>query len=118
MFQAINGWTKETMKARIHDYNYGTCAVDANGTCCYQTSNGNRCAVGAFIPDDHRSLAHKSGARSLLQNYPDLATNMPLDLDGLIELQHTHDVAANPDRVLELLDAWIDKNVQDPEDAA
>ena len=93
----LNNWTRETVMAQIKKYNNGTRAYDesvnqmsGNG-CVYETSNGNRCAVGCFIPDGHEALEFIGGASQLLDEYPELLNAMPMELDDLARLQSEHD---------------------------
>lgn len=55
-FKCINGYTKDKMiemiKTRMLDHR----SMNSVGTyCSYLAPDGNRCAVGVFIPDGHRS---------------------------------------------------------------
>ena len=88
----LNGFTRESTMAAIKAYNDNTRAYDNDREeCMYETNEGNRCAVGCFIPDDHDGLMYHGGARALLSNYPDLETFMPMSVERLVSLQNTHD---------------------------
>ena len=90
----INGWTKRKVMNRIKKYNNGKRAVNYTGDrCVYLAPNGNRCAIGCFIPDSHSALCEKCKVESLIENYPDLTTVMPFEVGGLVLFQTAHDDA-------------------------
>jgi hypothetical protein len=90
-YKLINGWTKNKMKEYIVKYNKNTPAVD-NQTCVYETEDGNRCAIGIFIPDSFKiALKFDSGVKKLLDKYPELNDYMPLEIEGLKRMQDIHD---------------------------
>src|ERR1700677_3554187 len=96
MYKLANGWTKEKVLAQVKKYNNGTRAMKPTnvGGCTYKAENGNRCAVGCFIPDNYDVTAFYfvGGARALIKNYPDLAQYMPFDKPlALVEFQRAHD---------------------------
>ena len=90
-YKLSNGWTKEKVMEQIKKYNNNTRAI--RGTQCqYKDENGNRCAIGCFIPDEHNGLGFQGGVGDLLKNYPDLKLYMPLDdIMGLESFQVAHD---------------------------
>lgn len=113
MYQPINGFTKakilEVLKARplegpaIRDeYSY---------TCAYKGKDGNRCAVGMFIPDGHDGESYEGSVGSLLERYPDLMPLMPLQYEGLKGIQLVHDQEQGNAKAA-MID-WVEKNVQD-----
>lgn len=107
-YKAINGWTKARMKEQIRAKNDGSKARDELG-CCYMTPDGNRCAVGCFIPDDNEVALDYAGAVSYLLRYcPDLKDVLPLELSGLLAMQIVHD-DVNPD--LDVREIYGDVNV-------
>jgi hypothetical protein len=115
-FQAINGWTKATMLQQILTKNNGRRAVDQISApiCLYQDQSGNRCFVGAFIPDHHPALDNAIfPLDELLEDYPDLKACMPLDIIGLCELQGLHDRSFNKSTHL-AAEEWISQHVTDP----
>lgn len=64
----------------------GTRSVDDNRlkTCLYLSKNGNKCAVGAWIPDGHPAQTLSGNVESLLDAHPDLfEENGPLFIKGL-----------------------------------
>lgn len=127
-YKAINGWTKATMKEQFKKMNNGTKCTNVRGACTYRGPNNNACAVGAFIPDEFysRSLENKTprepefildiGYDNLDFGFfdikPELSMFVPLEPQGLLEMQMVHDTGENSGvhkRVCE----WIDKNVKD-----
>lgn len=82
MYKLANGWTKEKVLNQVKKYNNGTRAMKPVGDeCSYRTEDGNRCAVGAFIPDhyDVTAFYFSGAARVLIERYPDLAQYMPFN---------------------------------------
>ena len=86
----LNNFTRESVMAKIKEYNDGSRAVGAH-SCEYLTDSGNRCAVGCFIPDGHEALSYEGDASDLLHCYEDLADDMPLNIKQLQTLQNVHD---------------------------
>lgn len=117
MVKAINGWTKDKMKAHIKLEFKGK-SEDAKGNCLYRGPNGKKCAVGIFIPDDryHPSMDSNSNnggvSISLLMRKFDLSDIMPLGELYLYDLQRTHDNSSDPNTLDDMI-VWIDKNVED-----
>ena len=93
MHKIINGWTKESMKAAIKKYNKGyPSRTQIMKSCLYlNPEDGNRCAVGCFIPDDSDALQSFLGAHDVLIIYPELKDIMPLSSVGLRFFQAIHD---------------------------
>jgi len=90
MYTAINGWTKKKMLAVIKKRRYNAPAIK-NGACVYLSSNGNKCAVGLFIPDGHHGQRVEGPSDVLFSLYPELKKVMPLDVVGMDSLQSIHD---------------------------
>lgn len=129
-YTPINGFTKariiETIQTRIK----GKPAYNEKSgvqfpTCLYCTVDGNHCAVGAFIPDEHPASDEVMSVGGLLDKHPDLEKILPLKLFELEALQGIHDKYArratvtgapnplfNQDPRPELI-AWINENVKD-----
>lgn len=81
MYKCINGWTKKKMLAVVKKRRHVGAAVGSDGLCMYRTENGNRCAVGLFIPARHPGLTVSGDAITLLEEYPPiLRVNYPLTL--------------------------------------
>jgi hypothetical protein len=117
MYQTINGWTKATMKAAIRAGNNGQRAVDSptSALCRYLTADGNRCAVGCFIPDGHEGAHLRGAVDDLLYSYPDLKDKMPLSPSDMWSFQRVHDSIRAPVDMHVVLETWIDANVVDGE---
>jgi hypothetical protein len=122
MFKLINGWTKETVLAQVKKYNNGTKAIrEETGHCAYKTAQGNRCAVGAFIPDGHTAALNSSASGSgMIENFPELKPFMPFshevscDGTGAIPLnvfQKAHDGSID-DNVYESIKHFLDTKVE------
>lgn len=99
MYKLANGWTKERVLAQVKKYNNGTRAMKPTGNgCSYRAEDGNRCAIGAFIPDHYDVTAFYFGgtARALIEDYSDLAQYMPFnDPLALTDFQRAHDDCAD-----------------------
>lgn len=117
MFTAINGWTKAKILKVIRARRYNAPAV-SEGTCAYLTKNGNRCAVGLFIPKGHEGSSLFGDVTELLGYHPDLESKMPLTTTALKRLQRVHDdcsVENNGTKNLnakEAMIAWVKANVE------
>lgn len=112
-YKTINGWTKESMKAAIAKGNKGKRAYDEEYGCLYLTEDGNKCAIGCFIPDGHKAQRDSVTASLLTLKFPDLDRTMPIEGEGLSRLQLIHDSAPSLSDPRSALYAWIDKNVED-----
>jgi len=113
-YQALNGWTKETILLAIAKGNLGVRSI-ADSRCAYRGGGGNKCAVGVFIPDEVYSKDCECQTIDyLLEQYPGLHSYMPLEVDALLSLQAIHDHAVVGSKELDprpvLLD-WVKKNV-------
>lgn len=101
MYTLKQGWTKERVRDLIRQHNDGTKAGKPSNAarsgfaCSYQASDGNRCFIGAFIPDNHLgALAHGGDVSDLLTVYDDLYDFLPFDSeDDLAAFQSAHDNA-------------------------
>jgi len=120
-----NGWTVAATKQAIMDGNKGKRAhiyeaadtPGKGGGCLYLTPDGNKCAVGCFIPDGHEGQSLRGSVHMLLASHRDLEDSMPLHRDALAELQEIHDEGydRNSDDPRPALLRWIDANVTDTE---
>ncbi len=117
MYKAINGWTKEKMKAQIRLKNNGDKSVSRGGdSCAYRGIRDNACGVGCFIPDEcyeMRMDVDTPGPAALLNLYPHLAEHMPLNTLDLTDLQAAHDSYYDGGDMRDHLCDWIDNNVRD-----
>ena len=111
-FKVQNGWTKTSIKRAIVQGNNGTRATEGNH-CAYLTKDGNKCAVGCFIPDGHPAQNSQGRALMLSSEYPEL--RFPLEIFGMRLLQMVHDSHKPTDAksVREVMLNWIDQNVED-----
>jgi hypothetical protein len=117
-YTPINGWTRESMKARIMARNTGVPARDGTGIgaqCVYLTADGkNACAVGCFIDPAHDATLYVGIVYKMLCTYPELIPSMPLGSAGLSDMQAVHDATYSDEDIRVKLCAWIDVNVGDP----
>lgn len=111
-YKIINGWTKKKMKQAILEGNNGTRSTGASGACLYRGLNGNKCAVGCFIPDGRYCESFESGDLSdVLQEI-----EAPLDYIGMVRMQRRHDsrrVENENENIAIALCQWIDDNCQE-----
>lgn len=114
MFKCINGWTKKKMLAVIKKRLYEAAAFDADeGSCIYRTRNGNKCAIGLFIPKNHDGFKVDDAVSSLLDKYPDLRGELPLNEDGLKIFQSVHDAPMNRAKAKTAMIEWVKDHVED-----
>jgi hypothetical protein len=114
----LNGWTRETIKARIRARNTGEKSTepkteqDPSPICLYRAKDGNCCAVGAFIDEeDYSENMEARGYSTLLKEHPSLESKMPLPREAMAALQSVHDKCPEGANVREALCKWIDENV-------
>lgn len=116
-YKLNEGWTQQRMIDLIRKNNDGTRAVGVNGYCQYQAPNGNRCAAGCFIPDEHMTQLRKfQGNVEGLFYYAKekgINLNFPMSFDAMTSMQVVHDTTAKSTktgRVRRLLINWIKEN--------
>lgn len=117
MFKLANGWTKDSVMAQVKKYNNGTPAMRDDWSCRYQAADGNRCAIGCFIPDAHIGLNHAGPVEQLLYYYPSLTSCMPFnDVKALIGFQMSHDDCSIPKAATrsthEAIQKFLDEEVE------
>lgn len=117
LYSCVNGFTKEKMKEYIRKGNNNEKSTsecfDGRSYCSYLSYNGNKCAIGCFIPDGHQVQKEFMDVRQVLRTYPELQEYMPFDdSDILNDFQMIHD-NSYPGKVRENLFKWIDENVED-----
>lgn len=121
MYTPINGYTKAKILEIIESRPGNGPAVREDGeTCTYKSPNGDKCAVGLFIPEGHQGQEHWGNARTLLTKFPDLEALMPLEPQGLGELQLAHDNESSGFRsgnkfggnAKAAMIAWVNANVE------
>lgn len=119
MYRPINGWTKEKIKEALVKGNNGYKAFDVQrGSCVYLAPDGNKCAVGCFIPDGHPAQKYPGGVKSLVYEFPDLCRKLPLHPSSLHLLQNIHDNGIpklGGKNIREMMLEWVDLNVSDEE---
>jgi len=113
MIKLINGWTKEKVMEQVKKYNNGRRAM-IGSTCTYLDNEKNRCAVGCFIPDNHKGLYCEAPVKYLLLQHPDLEELMPFDIIGLTFFQKAHDDIRNDygNIVHETIQRFLDTEVE------
>lgn len=113
MIKLINGWTKETVMAQVKKYNNGKQSLDDRSEgCVYLGINGNRCAVGCFIPDGHPALQSDKGSSEIISEYPELEKLMPFELGDLRKFQYVHDRANSYRNIHEAIQEFLDTKVE------
>lgn len=116
MYPCINGWTKKKMLNVLKKRRYNVPAVDKESeTCVYLTGNGNKCAVGMFIPSGHEAQHLEGTVRALFDAYPDLFYKMPLNFEGMGMLQFIHDSTYENGKLGNAKRAmidWVEANVK------
>jgi hypothetical protein len=85
---------------------------DKDLICKYVTKNGNKCAVGLFIPKGHEGFRLDTVVEDLLQEFPDLRGVMPLGLVGMRALQMVHDDDTNRTDAKAAMIEWVKANVE------
>jgi len=125
MFYPINGWTKARIIQTLQERMGAKKAKDHNGRCAYLTSEGTRCAVGAFIPDGHpgqsyqgmvcESSSFDDSEDTLLSTYPDLQLIVPLKDEALYTLQGMHDDVRDSADARPACIEWVQMNVAEDE---
>lgn len=126
MYKPINGWTKKKILEVIEARRYkvaATKSVDNRTFCAYLTSNGNKCAVGLFIPTGHIAQKATNAVKRMLHENKDLKKLMPFELEVLELFQCVHDVESSSvfertkqkfggNAKLAML-TWVKENVED-----
>ena len=109
-FKPINTYTKKDIIWYLKTFNNNMKSI-WDGACTYKAPNDNHCAVGCFIPHDHKGLDYTGTSTGLLVKHPDLQEYMPLGRDALYQLQGVHDRAKNGSVHADMLD-WVERNVE------
>lgn len=118
-FKTANGFTKASIRAiidkEVKEFSGYTEKNDLTGFpqthCFYKDNKGNKCGVGAFIPEGHAGQKFRGTVSNLLRTYPDLQSYMPLEFAGLHSLQIAHDM--NRHDTKKVLLKWVDNNVEE-----
>lgn len=95
-FRLKAGWTKAKVMRAFKRGNNGTvCEGSLPNSCAYLNSDGNKCAVGVFIPKKrYNKDIEGQTAHSVFMDYPGLKDFMPLSAEGMNEMQEWHDSKA------------------------
>lgn len=112
MYKPINGYTKNTIIEMLSKRTGKGKAVDKWGECQYLAPDGNKCAVGVFLPEGHEGQRIRGDIYTLIHIYPDVEQHMPLEKGAMQMLQATHDTATRED-VTSLLVSWVKHNVME-----
>lgn len=116
MYKLINGWTKARVMKQVKKHNNGSQAWNSKReSCTYQAVDGNRCAVGCFIPGNHAALQYRGNAQELLIRFPELASRMPFGAKGLQKFQTIHD-GSSPDKnrdIYKLIREFLNEEVSE-----
>ena len=67
--------------------------------CSYNDGNGNHCAIGWLLPEDHRCNEHHGGINSLISTWEDIGTNDQFIRDNWEILEVLQDVHDNPSQL-------------------
>lgn len=119
MYTLKPGWTKEKVLAQVKKYNNGRvakqiCPVSGISSCAYQASDGNRCAIGAFLPDHNEHLRYLGSVINLMENAPEIVEYLPFDDDSaLLAFQNIHD-ESHDGAVLKNIELFLKQQVQEP----
>lgn len=101
------GWNKARIMEKIRAGNNGNKSIGPDGRCHYRSPNGNKCAIGCFIPDEKYDPAMDDGmmTRQVCEIIrDDLPTN---DINFLYHLQSAHDTCRG-DNVYEMIEKFLD----------
>ena len=116
MYKCINGWSRDQMIDKLIEHVHGL-AYQRKVGCLYKAPSGNRCAIGALLPDDFKDFESMGNVYDLLTKHTDLYAYLPLLGAQLNELQAIHDNFAwtdelfEPDHVVSACVNWVVDNV-------
>lgn len=83
--------------------------------CAYLSPQGNRCAIGLYIPDGHAAQRYDGAVCGLLCRHDDLQAYMPFDnAEALSAFQNAHDgldPKATVSEQMQCLIEWVQENV-------
>ena len=85
-----NGFTRKKVMEQIKKYNHGYPARKMS-SCYYRASDGNRCLVGCFIPDDKYDESMEDKRADVIISEYGLNSVMPFDASDMECLQSFHD---------------------------
>lgn len=110
----INGWTKETVKARIRErVPQEGCASD--NTCLYRNAKGKSCAAGAFIPDAlYKTSMERQPIQSVIRDNKLDVSLFPFNEHSMSRFQDIHDnTVSNGENVIDELVKFIDNDTEE-----
>lgn len=110
-YKPLNGYTKQKIIDTIMERNKGERARRGDA-CSYKTPEGNHCAVGCFMPDEHPGMELRANVERLIEEYPDLEGTLPLGIEALHELQLIHDIDSQGKDPRPALIKWVEENVE------
>ncbi len=114
-YQTQNGWTKESMKEYItKEFKGKSLAANSQKRCVYRGPEGRKCAVGMFISeDDYVPVMDRNigGSDDLFTHFPQLLKSMPLNAEGMGNLQIIHDNSDTITSLDEMLQ-WVENYVK------
>lgn len=112
-YKLANGWTKATVMEQVKKYNNGSRASSGK-ECVYLATDGNRCAIGCFIPDGSEALASRATVTDILKDYPELVHLMPFDnRQAIVAFQAAHDRAPCGDNVHATIQTFLNDKVEE-----
>jgi hypothetical protein len=89
-YRPLNGWTKASIKRAIQEGNLGRPSHDGLIP-RFLAPDGNKCAIGCFIPADRYSRQFEAATFSVCSVYRRLADVMPLPYEAMEILRYIHD---------------------------
>lgn len=106
MAELINGWTRETVIARINEKFKGKSVFPEEGagpeSCAYRNGEGLSCIAGCFISDEDYDTFFKGDApacyegESVWDLHPNIVGKFPLEQRDMARWQRVHD-GLNPE---------------------
>lgn len=110
----INGWTKEKILRVLETRPNKEKAYDKDNLfCVYLDNNGNKCAVGMFIPDGHSAQQYLGDADQLFSRHRDLLEIMPFSPYSMVIFQSIHDTQKPDANAKQAMIDWVKENVED-----
>lgn len=109
MYKPINGWTKRKIVNHIKK-NFKGKSKDSF-MCMYRDSDGRKCAVGLFIPDDMYDESMEGHTFATLTRTTDIEEYMPLENTAMWDFQLIHDHSKENETLEKMLE-WVKTNVE------
>ncbi len=110
----INGWTKETVLAKVKERNNGKKCADTFGVCKYRLE-GNCCIAGCFIPDEVYNPSMEGCAISMDNIWEYVEKFMPFAQWDMNSFQiHAHDSPNVPTNgIYEAVEKFLNEDVEE-----